>query len=67
MALMMVLPGIGGWWLDRWAGVKFLSAIGFGLGLLVGLSYLLAMSRATSAAPGDSNDDADSSNERLDG
>ncbi len=56
VALMMVLPGLGGWWLDRWLGVAFFSVLGFGLGLLVGLGYLVALSaseRGNSRGPTD--------------
>jgi hypothetical protein len=44
----MVLPGVAGQWLDRRWGTKFLGLIGFGLGLTVGISHLLAMTRAKS-------------------
>jgi hypothetical protein len=45
----MILPGLAGQWLDRRWGMKFLGLIGFGLGLTVGISHLLAMTRAKSA------------------
>lgn len=44
VALVMVLPGVAGWWLDKRLQTRFLVAIGFGLGLALGLVYLLSLS-----------------------
>ena len=41
--LEMVLPGLGGQWLDSRWGTNFLVVIGFGLGFAVGLFHLLQM------------------------
>jgi hypothetical protein len=39
----MVLPGLFGQWLDdRW-GTKFLALVGFGVGIVVGIVHLIAM------------------------
>ena len=35
-SLMMVLPGLGGQWLDRRWGTRFMGLVGFGLGLSAG-------------------------------
>lgn len=52
VSLEMVLPGIGGQWLDEKFGTSFLALLGFALGLTVGVMHLLAMTRSGS----DSND-----------
>jgi len=45
MVVVMVAPGVGGHWLDdRW-GTKFLALAGFGLGMVLGIAYLLAITR----------------------
>lgn len=44
-AAMMVLPGLGGQWLDdRW-GTGFLGLLGFAVGLVMGVGYLLLITR----------------------
>ncbi|MDH3719209.1 MAG: AtpZ/AtpI family protein [Planctomycetota bacterium] len=43
VALVMVLPGIAGQWLDQRWGTKFLTPLGFVFGLTAGFYYLLAM------------------------
>jgi hypothetical protein len=45
VAFIMVLPGIGGQWLDRWLGTKFIGLVGFVLGVTSGIAYLVAMTR----------------------
>jgi len=42
---LMVLPGLGGQWLDHRLGTKFLTLIGFALGLVGGIAYLLVALR----------------------
>jgi hypothetical protein len=37
----MVLPGLGGQWLDGQWGTRFLALLGFSLGLVGGVGYLL--------------------------
>jgi hypothetical protein len=50
----MVLPGLGGKWLDdRW-GTNFLALVGFALGLTVGIWHLLQMTRALNSKGGKS-------------
>jgi hypothetical protein len=45
VSLMMVLPGLGGQWLDsRWQ-TRFVGIAGFVLGLVGGMAYLIAMTR----------------------
>jgi hypothetical protein len=43
VGLEMVLPGLGGEWLDRYFGTKFLVFLGFGFGLTIGITHLLMM------------------------
>ena len=46
VALMMVLPGIGGHWLDqRWGTSPWLLIVGAGLGLAVMLMELIRLSQ----------------------
>ncbi|HVA50972.1 MAG TPA: AtpZ/AtpI family protein [Pirellulales bacterium] len=42
---MMVLPGLAGQWLDKRWGTGFLGLIGFAVGLVSGMGYLLAMTK----------------------
>ena len=46
-AMMMILPGLGGLWLDDRFGVGFIGLIGFGFGLVGGMIYLISATRAT--------------------
>lgn len=62
----MVLPGLAGQWLDRRWGLKFLGLIGFGLGLTVGISHLLAMTRARSAGEPGNRPETGGSTEKND-
>jgi len=48
----MVLPGLAGTWLDHRWGTKFLTLVGFALGLTVGIWHLIAMTRPKSAGSG---------------
>lgn len=63
-AVMMCAPGLGGQWLDRRWGVRFLGPAGFVLGLLGGMAYLVAVTRNAESARraakrnADSQDDA---------
>ena len=43
VALLMILPGVAGDWLDARFGTKFLALVGFGLGFCAGFVALLAM------------------------
>ncbi len=49
-ALMMCLPGVGGQWLDRLWGTQFFGPAGFVLGLIGGVVYLIAVTRAADKA-----------------
>jgi hypothetical protein len=51
VALMMVLPGVAGVWLDRKLGTSFLALLGFALGVTAGIWQLIVMSRSTAMAP----------------
>jgi hypothetical protein len=58
----MVLPGLAGQWLDSRWGTQFLVLVGFGLGILLGITHLIVM---TSARSGRSHvKEVDRSNER---
>lgn len=46
VGLEMVLPGLAGRWLDAQFGTEFLVLLGFGLGLVAGISHLLLMTGA---------------------
>lgn len=43
VALMMVLPGVGGAWLDRRWGTQYIALAGFAIGLVSGMWYLLRL------------------------
>lgn len=45
VALEMVLPGIGGMWLDAKFGTSFVGMLGFVLGLVVGIWHLVQMTK----------------------
>lgn len=45
VGLEMVLPGVGGTYLDKYFQTSFLGLIGFGLGVAVGIWHLLQMSK----------------------
>jgi hypothetical protein len=48
-ALMMCLPGFGGQWLDRLWGTSFIGLAGFAIGLVGGMMYLIAATKAIDA------------------
>jgi len=43
VGLVMVLPGIGGQWLDHRFGTNYIGLLGFGIGVVLGITALLAM------------------------
>jgi F0F1-type ATP synthase assembly protein I len=44
----MVLPGLAGHWLDRtWGTSPFLAAVGFLIGLVMGMTHLIVMAQAS--------------------
>ena len=45
VALEMVLPGLAGLWLDSQLGTRFLTLLGFALGIPLGMWHLIAMTR----------------------
>ena len=51
VSLEMVLPGVGGHYLDKWLGTNFLALIGFGAGMALGLLHLLQMTRRPPEPP----------------
>lgn len=44
-AILMVLPGLAGQWLDEKLGSRFLVLLGFGGGLVSGMLYLIGQTR----------------------
>jgi F0F1-type ATP synthase assembly protein I len=47
VSLEMVLPGIGGYWLDKWLGTKVVfMLVGFALGCTAAMTHLLQMTRS---------------------
>jgi len=44
-AAVMVLPGLAGDWLDHRLNVRFCTLLGFGLGLVSGITYLLTVTK----------------------
>lgn len=46
VVLEMVLPGLGGQWLDAKWGTNFLGLAGFALGLSVGVWHLVSMAKS---------------------
>jgi hypothetical protein len=48
-ALMMFLPGVGGQWLDRQWGTGFIGPAGFVLGVIGGMTYLIAATKSASS------------------
>jgi hypothetical protein len=51
VALEMVLPGIGGQWIDARYGTSVFGPIGFVLGLVVGMWHLLRMTKSLPHRP----------------
>ena len=51
VGLEMVLPGIGGHYLDAWLGTSYWALIGFAVGLVVALWHLLQMTRPRKSPP----------------
>lgn len=45
VALVMVLPGLVGWWLDNQLATRYLSLVGFALGVPLGMWSLIAMTK----------------------
>ena len=48
-AVMMILPGLAGLWLDDRFGWSFIGLIGFAFGLIGGMTYLISATRAADA------------------
>ncbi|HVX63492.1 MAG TPA: hypothetical protein VHC19_22920 [Pirellulales bacterium] len=45
VAAVMVLPLVGGAWLDKQLGTRFLGLVGIALGVTSGIVYLLALTK----------------------
>ncbi|HJS08748.1 MAG TPA: AtpZ/AtpI family protein [Pirellulales bacterium] len=53
VALEMVVPGVIGWFIDRWLGTGFIAIIGFGLGLVGGMYHLIVMANSANGRRND--------------
>ena len=49
VAFAMVLPGLGGYWIDSKIGTSFLAPVGFVIGIFGGIWSLLAVTGAVGA------------------
>ena len=56
VALEMVLPAIGGGWLDRRLGTTYWALVGVVLGMVVGMWHLLQMTRPKTGSRGGQKD-----------
>jgi hypothetical protein len=52
VAIMMVAPGLGGFWLDQQWGTRYLGLAGFVIGLPCGMYYLLSITRVVAGSSG---------------
>lgn len=48
-AMLMILPGLGGFWLDQQLGTGFIGLAGFAFGLVGGMTYLISATRPQDA------------------
>lgn len=55
-AVMMVLPGIFGQWLDGKLGTSWLVLVGFALGISISIYYLLLITRSPKSSGGEVSD-----------
>jgi hypothetical protein len=54
VSLEMVLPGIGGYWLDKWLGTRVLfMLIGFAVGCTAAAFHLIQLTRSEKNRPVD--------------
>jgi hypothetical protein len=54
VSLEMVIPGVGGYWLDQYLGtVVLFTLLGFGLGLTLGIMHLIRMTQSDGDGPAD--------------
>ena len=52
VSLEMVLPGLGGWWVDtRFGSTPAFALVGFGLGMVLGMWHLIQMTRPRNGTP----------------
>jgi uncharacterized protein YqgC (DUF456 family) len=56
VALEMVLPAIGGAWLDKRFGTQYWALVGVVLGMVVGMWHLLQMTRPKTGPGGKQKD-----------
>lgn len=52
-AMMMVLPGLGGQWLDGRLGTHWIALAGFAVGVSLSIYYLLVVTRPKKGGSGD--------------
>jgi F0F1-type ATP synthase assembly protein I len=53
VGLQMVLPGIGGYYLDKWMGTSYWAVSGFVVGFVVGLWQMIRWTQPPTQAKGD--------------
>jgi F0F1-type ATP synthase assembly protein I len=63
VGLEMVLPGVGGHYLDARLGTKYWTLIGFGVGMVVGFWHLMQMTKLKPPPSGGGAKRQDSSSE----
>ncbi len=54
VAAVMVLPGVGGLWLDKRLETSFIGLIGFAFGMVMGFWYLVLIARPRQPRDGSS-------------
>jgi F0F1-type ATP synthase assembly protein I len=59
VALEMVLPAVGGGYLDQRLGTKYWTLVGVVFGFLVGMWHLLQMTQVKTGGGNEKRDDAD--------
>jgi hypothetical protein len=62
VTLVMILPGLGGQWVDKRLGTSFFVLVGFAFGLTIGVVYLIRITRA--ANPRRHDDDSETGSSR---
>lgn len=65
VGIEMVLPGLGGKWLDdRWGTTPVLMVLGFGIGMAAGLWHLIVMTSSANKVKKNDSGDARKENQQ---
>ncbi len=67
ISLEMVLPGLGGQWLDRRWGTQYLALLGFALGISFAIWHLIALTQQDAAGNKPNSDDRNPEQKSDDG